>query len=116
MDLSSPPMALLPSTLPDTIPGFLSEQERLGRGGQGLDFTVEYLHYLCLNNLGECPALLESLVTEKKIEKTDEKIFGLIPRYAYLVPLVPFFPVMFLFTGSGGIAFFITAVSEMFIR
>ena len=46
----------------------------------------------------------------------NKKLFGLIPRYGYLVPLVPFFPIMFLFTGSGGIAFFITALSEIFLR
>ena len=110
-------MALVTATLPDTIHAFLSEQERLGRAGQMLDFHMEYLHYLCLKDIGACPTLLDSLLSEKKIEKTnDKKIFWIIPRYAYLLPLLPFFPVMFLFTGSGGLAFFITALSEMFIR
>ena len=108
-------------TLPDTIQGFLSQQERLVRAGQGqrLDFTMDYLHYLCLKDIEDCKLLLDSLDSDskRKIDKSqDKKLFGLIPRYAYLVPLVPFFPIMFLFTGSGGLAFFITAGSEMFLR
>ena len=107
----SPP---LPS-LPDNILGFLAQRERLR-----LDFSMEYLQYLCLKDIGDCPLLLDSLDRDERyqnIDKTDDKkLFGLIPRYAYLVPLVPFFPIMFLFTGSGGLAFFITAGSEVFLR
>ena len=105
--------------LPETVAAFLDQQERLQRTGDaGLDFTMEYLHYLCLKDIGSCHLLLNSLASdEKTIGKTNNyKLFGFIPRYGYLLTFVPFFPVMFLFTGSGGLAFLITALSEMVLR
>ena len=55
-------------TLPDTIQGFLSQQERLVRAGQGqrLDFTMDYLHYLCLKDIADCKLLLDSLDSDSK--------------------------------------------------
>ena len=105
--------------LPDTVLAFLAQQWRLERTGEaGLDFTMQYLHYLCLKDIGSCHLLLNSLAShDEKIVKTNNyKLFGFIPRYGYLLTFVPFFPVMFLFTGSGGLAFFITALSEMVLR
>ena len=107
------------SGLPDTIQDFLALQ-----GEARLDFTMDYLHYLCLKDIGDCQLLLRSLagdserqeIVQKKQETKRYKLFGLIPRYGYLLTFVPFFPVMFLFTGSGGLAFFITAVSETVLR
>ena len=107
------------SALPDTIQDFLALQ-----GEARLDFTMDYLHYLCLKDIGDCQLLLRSLaggsdrqeIVQKKEETKRYKLFGLIPRYGYLLTFVPFFPVMFLFTGSGGLAFFITAVSETVLR
>ena len=107
------------STLPETVAAFLDQQERLQRTGEtGLDFTMQYLHYLCLKDIGECDRLLDSLVSDDRrtVKTNNYKLFGFIPRYAYLLTFVPFFPVMFLFTGSGGLAFFITAFSEMVLR
>ena len=107
------------SVLPDTIQDFLALQ-----GEARLDFTMDYLHYLCLKDIGDCQLLLRSLaggsdrqeIVQNKQETKIYKLFGLIPRYGYLLTFVPFFPVMFLFTGSGGLAFFITAVSETVLR
>ena len=107
------------SVLPDTIQDFLALQ-----GEARLDFTMDYLHYLCLKDIGDCQLLLRSLaggsdrqeIVQNKQETKRYKLFGLIPRYGYLLTFVPFFPVMFLFTGSGGLAFFITAVSETVLR
>ena len=107
------------SVLPDTIQDFLALQ-----GEARLDFTMDYLHYLCLKDIEDCQLLLHSLagdsdrqeIVQKKQETKRYKLFGLIPRYGYLLTFVPFFPVMFLFTGSGGLAFFITAVSETVLR
>ena len=107
------------TTLPETVAAFLDQQERLQRTGEtGLDFTMQYLHYLCLKDIEDCHRLLNSLASDdKKIVKTNHyKLLGFIPRYGYLLTFVPFFPVMFLFTGSGGLAFFITAISEMVLR
>ena len=104
--------------LPETIAAFLALQERTGEAG--LDFSMQYLHYLCLKDIEDCHLLLDSLVSDdKEVEKTktnNYKLFGFVPRYGYLITFIPFFPVMFLFTGSGGLAFFITAISEMVLR
>ena len=107
------------SGLPDTVQDFLALQ-----GEARLDFTMEYLHYLCLKDIGDCQLLLGSLaggsdrqeIVQNKQETKRYKLFGWIPRYGYLLTFLPFFPVMFLFTGSGGLAFFITAVSETVLR
>ena len=105
--------------LPETVAAFLALQARLERTGEaGLDFSMQYLQYLCLKDIEDCHLLLDSLVSdEKEVEKTNNyKLFGFVPRYGYLITFIPFFPAMFLFTGSGGLAFFITAISEMVLR
>ena len=102
--------------LPETVSAFLAHQARLERKGEaGLDFTMQYLHYLCLKEIGSCHRLLNSLASDEK-RTNNYQLFGFVPRYGYLLTFVPFFPVMFLFTGSGGLAFFITAASEMVLR
>ena len=107
--------------LPDSVLAFLEQQSRLERTGEaGLDFTMQYLHYLCLKDIQDCHLLLSSLVSpsdrKETVQTNKYKLFGFIPRYGYLLTFIPFFPVMFLFTGSGGLAFFITAASEMILR
>jgi hypothetical protein len=49
------------------------------------------------------------------INRKEEDLLGL-PRHTLMLALLPFFPVMLLFTASGGLAFFVTAGIEFIAR
>ena len=56
------------------------------------------------------------LIDNRKEQEVKKIPFLGIPRHFLMLVLIPFFPVMLLFTTSGGLAFFVTAGIEFVAR
>ena len=142
--------------LPATVSGFMQRISSQAEVGQALDFTMDYVAKLCINEPENCAFLLDTLVgrgedmqdnmvvkgddfhqnkvslhseaytgpvsndyqlIDNRKEQEVKKIpFLGIPRHFLMLALIPFFPVMLLFTASGGLAFFVTAGIEFVAR
>merc|ERR1712025_731135 len=127
--------------LPTTVEDFIQRIVTQAEGGPALDFTMDYVATLCLNEPDNCGLLLDILeeseneiqeeennklvfksdvnhdngndIINTRITKEPElkKILN-IPRHIFMLALLPLFPTMLLFTASGGVAFFATAAIE----
>jgi hypothetical protein len=58
---------------------------------------------------------LDTDINRKEKDLKTTPLLGL-PRHTLMLALLPFFPVMLLFTASGGLAFFVTAGIEFIAR
>ena len=114
---------------PLTVQEFLAAKQGLASRGQSLDFTFDYIQWLCEGDRRHCGDLLESILSEnndaalvkltQKPEKSDssaDKLFGVIPRHGYLLLFLPFFPLILVFVSANGVAFFITGFLETLLR
>ena len=127
-------MSLISQTLPRelfplNIQEFLAAKQGLASRGQILDFTFDYIQWLCERDRGNCDELLESILSENsdlekltlnpqkiKSTKESEKLFGVIPRHGYLLFFLPFFPIILVFVSANGVAFFLTGFLETLLR
>ena len=122
----------LPQDLfPLTVQEFLAAKQGLATRGQSLDFTFDYIQWLCEGDRARCGELLESILSEnqdassfakltqnpKKSESTNtDKLVGVIPRHGYLLFFLPFFPIILVFVSANGVAFFLTGFLETLLR
>ena len=96
-----------------------------------MDFTFDYIQWLCEADRANCGKLLESILSEnqsalpnakltqhpKKSEsRNSDKLFGVIPRHGYLLFFLPFFPIILVFVSANGVAFFLTGFLETLLR
>ena len=92
-----------------------------------MDFTFDYIQWLCERDRTHCDRLLESILSEHvakdklaQITKSEgnrsDKLFGVIPRHGYLLLFLPFFPLILVFVSANGVAFLITGFLEMLLR
>ena len=127
-------MSLISQTLPRelfplNIQEFLAAKQGLASRGQSLDFTFDYIQWLCQRDRGNCDELLESITSENsdlekltlnpliiKSTKESEKLFGVIPRHGYLLFFLPFFPIILVFVSANGVAFLLTGFLETLLR
>ena len=127
-------MSLISQTLPRelfplNIQEFLAAKQGLASRGQSLDFTFDYIQWLCERDRGNCDELLESITSENsdlekltlnpliiKSTKESEKLFGVIPRHGYLLFFLPFFPIILVFVSANGVAFLLTGFLETLLR
>ena len=114
---------------PLTVQEFLAAKQGLASRGQSLDFTFDYIQWLCEGDRAHCGELLENILSEDNAvssvakltqtpEKSDnsDKLFGVIPRHGYLLLFLPFFPIILVFVSANGVAFFITGFLETLLR
>ena len=114
---------------PLNIQQFLAAKQGLASRGQSLDFTFDYIQWLCEWDRENCDELLGSILSEnsdlekltrnpQNIENStqSEKLFGVIPRHGYLLLLLPFFPIILVFVSANGVAFFLTGFLETLLR
>lgn len=114
---------------PLSVQEFLAAKESLASRGQSLDFTFDYIQWLCEEDRANCGQLLETIIREdnnasslaKLAQKPDksvnsDKLFGVIPRHGYLLFFLPFFPIILVFVSANGMAFFITGFLETLLR
>ena len=116
---------------PLTVQEFLAAKQGLTPRGQSLDFTLDYIQWLCEADRANCGKLLENILSEnqsalplakltqnpKKSEsRNSDKLFGVIPRHGYLLFFLPFFPIILVFVSANGVAFFLTGFLETLLR
>ena len=123
-------MQTLPRELfPLNIQQFLAAKQGLALRGQSLDFTFDYIQWLCERDRANCDELLGNILRENSdlekltqhpqhidSSKQSEKLFGIIPRHGYLLLLLPFFPIILVFVSANGVAFLLTGFLETFLR
>ena len=101
--------------------------------GTGFDFSMDDISQLCMVDPTNCMLLLNTLenglmnyeeegINDDHVTKSDfyidkrKDLLKMPPRHILLLVLLPFFPLMLLFTASGGISFFVTAAIEVVLR
>ena len=127
-------MSLIMQTLPRelfplNIQEFLAAKQGLAARGQSLDFTFDYIQWLCEEDRDHCDVLLQNILREnsrgekwsnnvnlRKSDAKDKLLFGVIPRHGYLLLFLPFFPLVLVFVSANGVAFLVTGLLETLLR
>jgi hypothetical protein len=95
----------------DILDGRMQDmQDKILGWGEGSEVSVHSdKHY---NNID---VHVDNDINRKEEDLKTITLFG-FPRHTLMLALLPFFPVMLLFTVSGGLAFFVTAGIEFIAR
>ena len=99
----------------DTLDGRMEDMQGkiLGWGEEGMNDSEVSVHSdkHYTNNGGH----VDNDINRKEEDLKTIPLLG-FPRHILMLALLPFFPVMLLFTASGGLAFFVTAGIEFIAR
>ena len=114
---------------PLSVHHFLTTQQLLAARGQSLDFSFDYIQWLCEEDRDHCDVLLQNILREnsrgekwsnnvnlRKSDAKDKLLFGVIPRHGYLLLFLPFFPLVLVFVSANGVAFLVTGLLETLLR